>query len=187
MGDREAIFARLAGRDAPPDAPPASAGPRLSFDDRVAAFARSLEAAGGRCATVPAAEVGSALTVLGARLGARHVFDSAEPEAAVPHALAHLDLAILRCGGPAVAESGAVWWAPASVSERAAGFLALHVAMVVPRAALVDHLHAAYEAIEPAAAGFGCFVAGPSKTADIEQSLVIGAHGPRSLTVLLAD
>jgi L-lactate dehydrogenase complex protein LldG len=31
------------------------------------------------------------------------------------------------------------------------------------------------------------FVAGPSKTADIEQSLVIGAHGPKSLTVLLID
>ena len=43
----------------------------------------------------------------------------------------------------------------------------------------------------PAAAGnsygFATFIAGPSKTADIEQSLVLGAHGPRSLTVFLLD
>jgi L-lactate dehydrogenase complex protein LldG len=39
----------------------------------------------------------------------------------------------------------------------------------------------------PAANGFATFIAGPSKTADIEQSLVLGAHGPRSLTVFLLD
>jgi L-lactate dehydrogenase complex protein LldG len=35
--------------------------------------------------------------------------------------------------------------------------------------------------------GFATFIAGPSKTADIEQSLVLGAHGPMSLTVFLLD
>jgi L-lactate dehydrogenase complex protein LldG len=33
--------------------------------------------------------------------------------------------------------------------------------------------------------GFGVFLAGPSKTADIEQSLVLGAHGARGLVVFL--
>ena len=41
--------------------------------------------------------------------------------------------------------------------------------------------------ISAAPYGFATFIAGPSKTADIEQSLVLGAHGPISLTVFLLD
>ncbi len=57
-----------------------------------------------------------------------------------------------------------------------------------------DAPHAATVAATPHAAttaaapyGFATFIAGPSKTADIEQSLVLGAHGPMSLTVFLLD
>ena len=48
-------------------------------------------------------------------------------------------------------------------------------------------MHQAYERLQLGEAEFGAFIAGPSKTADIEQSLVIGAHGPRSLTVFCID
>jgi L-lactate dehydrogenase complex protein LldG len=48
-------------------------------------------------------------------------------------------------------------------------------------------MQAAYARIQVAAGGYGVFIAGPSKTADIEQSLVIGAHGPLALTVFVIE
>jgi L-lactate dehydrogenase complex protein LldG len=109
-----------------------------------------------------------------------------------PHALADVDVAILP-GEFAVAENGAVWVTDKNVPLRAIYFLCQHLVLVVPANDIVDHMHAAYERLAAAADGrgmfetpvFGTFISGPSKTADIEQSLVIGAHGPRSLTVFL--
>jgi len=59
------------------------------------------------------------------------------------------------------------------------------VVIVLDRATIVPTLHAAYSRLDMTNEAFGTFVAGPSKTADIEQSLVIGAHGPKVLTIIL--
>jgi len=104
-----------------------------------------------------------------------------------PHALAKIDVAILR-GEFAVAENAAVWATDEDVPFRVLYFLSQHLVLVVPAGQIVDHLHAAYERFGPGVFDkpqFGAFISGPSKTADIEQSLVIGAQGPRSLTVAL--
>ena len=85
-----------------------------------------------------------------------------------------------------VAENGAVWIASGDPVLRAALFLAARVVIVVAEERLVDDMHHAYERIDVRAHPFGAFIAGPSKTADIEQSLVIGAHGPKELTLVLA-
>jgi L-lactate dehydrogenase complex protein LldG len=61
------------------------------------------------------------------------------------------------------------------------------MALVVPAAAVVHNMHEAYGRIEVGRHRFAGFISGPSKTADIEQSLVIGAHGARSLTVYLVQ
>lgn len=107
---------------------------------------------------------------------------------ASPHDLADLDIAILP-GRFAVAENAAIWVDDRGLPFRVIYFLCQHLVLVVPAGEIVDHLHAAYERLasefkEPI---FGAFISGPSKTADIEQSLVIGAHGARSLTVFLLD
>jgi L-lactate dehydrogenase complex protein LldG len=59
--------------------------------------------------------------------------------------------------------------------------------IVLAASQIVHNMHQAYERIEFTEPRFCVFVSGPSKTADIEQSLVIGAHGARSLTVFLID
>ena len=101
-----------------------------------------------------------------------------------PHALEDLDFAILP-GQFAVAENGAVWFSAAGLKHRVVPFITQHLALVVPADQLLDNMHQAYDRMAFAEPGFGTFISGPSKTADIEQSLVIGAHGPRSLTVFL--
>ena len=101
-----------------------------------------------------------------------------------PHALADVELAIIGAHF-GVAENGAVWLTDSLLAHRAMPFIAQRLAVVLRRGDLVPTMHAAYARIAAADYGFGVFVAGPSKTADIEQSLVLGAHGSRSMTVFL--
>jgi L-lactate dehydrogenase complex protein LldG len=129
---------------------------------------------------VVAGAVGDAQTVLSYVAGVESTVAS---DTAV-HALDTLD--VLVCDTSlGVAENGAVWIASSDPVLRAALFLAARVVIVVAEKDLVDDLHQAYERIDVRAQPFGAFVAGPSKTADIEQALVIGAHGPKELTMVL--
>ena len=48
-------------------------------------------------------------------------------------------------------------------------------------------MHQAYRRIRFTDYGYGCFISGPSKTADIAQALVMGAQAARGVTVVLTD
>ena len=104
--------------------------------------------------------------------------------AATDRELDCLDLCVLRAEF-AVVENGAVWHVPSTPRERSAALLAQHLFVVVDTTQLVPTLHQAYDRIDLAEITFGWFLCGPSKTADIEQSLVLGAHGPRTMSLVL--
>lgn len=102
-----------------------------------------------------------------------------------PHDLEGIDVAIIP-GKFGVAENAAVWIPGETLTPHRAIFvIAQHLILVVPAEEIVNNMHEAYERIQWSPNSFGIFISGPSKTADIEQSLVIGAHGARSCTVIL--
>ncbi len=103
-----------------------------------------------------------------------------------PHDLEHVEVAILK-GELGVSENGAIWMPEKNVVHRVLPFIAQHLIIVLKKSKILTNMHQAYEMVQVADEGYGVFIAGPSKTADIEQSLVIGAHGPRSLKVFLVE
>ncbi|GAB4022372.1 LutC/YkgG family protein [Spirosoma koreense] len=98
--------------------------------------------------------------------------------------LEQMDLTVLQ-GEFVVAENGAVWLPEPNMLNRSLPFITQHLVLVVGRDTLVPNMHIAYQHIDRNALTYGVFICGPSKTADIEQSLVVGAHGARSLTVIM--
>jgi len=148
--------------------------PRAALPGEALALAREW-AAGGRVVAEP-----SALALLGNAPGV----EPARVQAA-PHAFADVAVTIVR-GELAVAENGAVAVPGRDAPQRALLFLAERVLLLVDAARVVGDLHSAFRALPPGAlsAHHLTWISGPSKTADIEQTLVFGAHGPRGLAVL---
>ena len=101
-----------------------------------------------------------------------------------PHRLENIDLAIIRAHF-GVAENAALWITEDLMQQRVVPFICQQLAVVVSKNEILATMHHAYAKIGEAEYGFGAFIAGPSKTADIEQSLVLGAHGPKGMTVFL--
>jgi len=93
------------------------------------------------------------------------------------------DVGIIR-GKFGVAENGCVW-IPQQMKEKAVCFISENLVILLPKSQIVNNMHEAYRRIEFNDYGYGTFISGPSKTADIAQVLVMGAQAARSATVLL--
>jgi len=101
-----------------------------------------------------------------------------------PHSLENVDLTIVKAHF-GVAENSALWVTDDILGQRVSPFIAQYLAIIVNKENIFPTMHQAYDKIGNQEYGFGTFIAGPSKTADIEQSLVLGAHGARGLVVFI--
>lgn len=192
MTSKQEILSKIRQHTIPPAELPDLKRNWISYPDRPRQFADLVQAVGGRCVVVP--DVGTAHADLAATdpyKKSKKIF-SAVPGIGLgnvdlnkiddPHDLEDLDFAILH-GEFAVAENGAIWVTDRNLKHRVVYFITQHLVLVVAQDQILDNMYQAYERLSFDQAGFGAFISGPSKTADIEQSLVIGAHGARSLTV----
>ena len=93
------------------------------------------------------------------------------------------DVGIIR-GKFGVAENGCIW-IPQEMTEKAVCFISENLIILLPKSQIVNNMHEAYKRIEFNDYGYGTFISGPSKTADIAQVLVMGAQAARSVTVFL--
>jgi L-lactate dehydrogenase complex protein LldG len=194
VNSRDAILASLR-RNAPPVSPLPEAPAAITYADPERQFAEAFSSVGGKFVRAASlAEVNTELGKFDAYTRARKIASlipdvgGANVDLAAlkdPHELEGLDIAIIA-GEFGVAENGAVWVPGSALGPHRAIFVVTeHLVLVVPASQIVHNMHQAYDRIRLERPGFGIFISGPSKTADIEQALVIGAHGARSCTLFL--
>lgn len=163
----------------------------ITYPDPVTQFADISKFVGGNAVILPEGEDINAL-ISSLYPDARHIASNLPnitianinpDEAEDPHSLDNLDLSIIQ-GEIGVAENGCVW-IPQQVRQKVIYFISEYLVIVLDKDKLVPTMHDAYQHIKDKEYGFGVFISGPSKTADIEQALVVGAHGAKGVTVVL--
>ena len=196
MSSRDDILAAVRKHPLEPTPQPTLEQDWIEFPDLVAQFSTVIQTVGGLCIPVNSVED------INAELKKMPQFESATVRCStvdgvgdptldvasveMPNDLQDVDFAVLR-GEFCIAENGAVWITDEPTPHRALYFITQHLALVVPKSQIVSNMHQAYQRLAFEGPRFGAFISGPSKTADIEQSLGIGAQGPRSHVVFLVD
>lgn len=192
MSKKEDILGRIRSHiGTPVDRPCLDDLQAIRYPDPLARFIEISQAVGGRAVEVPAGEDISALI--------RSLFPEAVkiasnlPELSIAtlnpdtvgsaRELDGTDVGVVR-GVFGVAENGCVW-IPQTMKEKAVCFISEQLVILLPKTEIVHNMHEAYRRIELGDYGYGTFISGPSKTADIAQVLVMGAQAARGVTILL--
>jgi L-lactate dehydrogenase complex protein LldG len=195
IGAKELIFGRFGRHAVAGDTSyPSYSHPHTAIVDARLHFKTVLEEVGGEChSAMDISEAGKLVSELEV-LGAAKVVCSYVPEVtrgnfdaeaqARPQDCRDVGLTIVR-GELGVAENGAVWVNADGMKHRGLLFLSESLILVVEGKNIVPDMESAYARIDFSRLRSGYFISGPSKTADIEQCLVIGAHGARSLIVVV--
>jgi L-lactate dehydrogenase complex protein LldG len=166
--------------------------PAFKYSDKSlkSEFERLLQQAGGAAHDV--ASVAEAENKVTALHPAAKVICSAVPEIAGTrraaaicdsHELADVDLGIIRAQF-GVAENGAIWLTQEDLVVDALAVLSQHLVVLLDPKEIVGDMHDAYRRVRLNETSYGCFMMGPSATADIEATLVHGAQGARSLNIV---
>ena len=191
MGSKEDILVRLKKHAVDQVERPEMTFEPLTFFDLLVQFEKIMKAVGGNCVVL---EKGQDVNEV-----IRNVFPDAKsiasnlPEVTCatvnpdtlddPRELNGTDVGVIR-GDFGILENGMVW-----INQRtrykALFFISEALVILLDRNRLVNNMHEVYKQPAFDDFGYGCFISGPSKTADIEQALVIGAHGARAVTVIL--
>ncbi len=184
MDAKSSILSCLGYRNRPPKGLEIDVEHSVPKDLKIA-FVESLEAAGGRVVESGTVGTWDRKTVLHYFEDVVNIIDAREDVEVSVDEMAACDLAIVEAEF-GVAENGAVYIDPKGRYPRALLTLAKNLAIILPSDEIVPTMHEAYGRIDLSNSDYALFMAGPSKTADIEQSLVIGAHGAMGVTVFLS-
>jgi L-lactate dehydrogenase complex protein LldG len=183
MKSREAILLRLKRRRETPRVRPGWAVPSRGEADLAESFENNLRAAGGTLTYVEHPEgLDKAIEAAYPQVGA--ILDTRQPPSNTLDPRDSRELTILA-GTFGVAENGAVWVEWPEAYPRSLLTLSERLALILPRDRILSTMQEAYESLDLCGVAYGIFLAGPSKTADIEQALVIGAHGAMEMRVFL--
>ena len=163
----------------------------ITYEDRVSTFADNLKAAGGEAVVLQPGEDVNAVIRRAFPKVRRVASNLAGITCATfnpddlddPRELNGTDLSVVRASF-GVAENGAVWL-PLNVRFKAVYFISEALVILLDRRELVNNMNEAYRRTAATEYSYGTFMAGPSKTADIEQALVFGVHGPMRVMVIL--
>ena len=177
-------------REAHPDL---SAFKGITYPDKVSQFETIIEAVGGRVVHIDeGTDLGKLLRELYPE-ATRFISDlnlgtlpvTRPSEAGSPKDRNGTDVTIVQTP-LGVCENGCCW-VQQEGEWRSELFISENLVFILDKDNLVHNMHEAMKRVRELAPAtpFSGFISGPSKTADIEQALVIGAHGARGVIVLL--